>query len=132
MFQGWSDNIPGITSGWDDYNWNLTNASRCPLIAKDRIYKIPHTQVKKGDIIYTYDDGENTHYEYTHVCIAAADYNASTGTCLVHGHTENKQNWAKPLTADNCRCYRVKSAIKVEASEKRVSPMMIGNGADVI
>ena len=130
MFDGWSYPVTGISGSWDTYNWKHTNATRCALIAKGRISSIDCTEVKKGDIIYTYDSSKSNYNDrYTHVVIAAADYDSSSGTCKVHGHTENKRAWDKPLVASKCKCYRVCTAIKVEQCEKRVSLPSTGSGA---
>lgn len=132
MFKGWSDSLTGIPSTWSDDNWQLTNASRCPLIVKGRISAIPHTAVKKGDIIYTYDSDADVHLCYPHVVIAATDYDSSTGQCRVHGHTTNQRYALKALTASTCRCYHVTSSIKVEACEKRISLPVSGSTYEIL
>ena len=133
MFDGWGKPVvSSVPSSWNDSsNWIYTNRSRCPLIAKGRIYQIDHTQVQKGDIVYTYNDDESTHEKYTHVVIVAEAYNPSTRKCKVHGHTTNQLYQDKELTAGNCRCYRVSPIIKRESYEVRLALPENGNGASV-
>ena len=133
MFDGWAKPvISSIPSSWNNSNnWIYTNRSRCALIAKGRIYRIDHTQVQKGDIIYTFNDSEPIHEQHTHVVIAATAYNSSTGKCKIHGHTSNQHYEDKTLSASASRCYRVAPLIKREEYEVRLSLPSIGNGASL-
>lgn len=134
MFDGWAKPVvSAIPSDWNDtQNWIYTNRSRCALIAKNRIYRIPHTDVKRGDIVYTYNSSESPNERYTHVVIVSEAYNSATQKCKVHGHTANQQNQDKVLTENNCRCYRVVETIKREACEVKLRlPVDGGSGATI-
>lgn len=131
MFDGWARSFAGIPSTWNKKGWTLTNRTRCSLIAKGWMKEIPYTQVQKGDIIFNYRAGNTVHLRYPHVVLAAGSYDAGTGKVPVHGHTENRRNWAKPLTASNCRCYRIASDIPLQACEKLAALPMTGSGATV-
>lgn len=129
MFDGWARNFNGIPSSWDKGSWTLTNRTRCSLIAKGLITEIPYNQVRKGDIIFNYNENNSVHLRYPHVVIAVGPYNA--GKVLVHGHTQNRKNWNKSITSSNCKCYRVVSGVPLEACEKRVTLPNTGSGATV-
>lgn len=134
MFDGWAKPVvSAVPSDWNDtQNWIYTNRSRCALIAKNRIYRIPHTDVKRGDIVYTYNSSESPNERYTHVVIVSEAYNSATQKCKVHGHTANQQNQDKVLTENNCRCYRVVETIKREACEVKLRlPVDGGSGATI-
>lgn len=131
MFDGWARNLPGIPASWKKQGWTLTNRTRCALIAKGWMQEIPCTQVRKGDIIFTYKAGNTVHLRYPHVVLAAGAYDADTGKAPVHGHTENRRSWGKALTTANCRCYRIAEALPLLACEKPVTLPMTGSGAGV-
>lgn len=130
MFKGWSYQVNGISSNWSEYNWKHTNATRCALLAKERIKSIDYTEVQKGDIIFNYSSTNSNYNErFDHVVIAADDFNQATSTCKVHGHTQNKRDWDKPLNSSNCKCYHVLPEIKVEYCERKFLLPETGNGA---
>lgn len=65
MFKGWSYPVSGIPSGWKKASkWSLTESGMNQLQSKGWISQIEHTEVKRGDIIYTYKssnaDGKST------------------------------------------------------------------------
>jgi len=56
MFKGWSYPVSGIPSGWKKASkWSLTESGMNQLQSKGWISQIEHTEVKRGDIIYTYN-----------------------------------------------------------------------------
>lgn len=134
MFNTWSRSITGVVSDTvGTYNWNHTNATRCALVAKGRLTRINCADVKKGDIIYNYSTKIKSEYDrYTHVVIAAKDYDATTNSCVVHGHTDNVRNYTKSINDTEHRCYRVVSPMKVEACECQIDMPENGNGGKVI
>lgn len=134
MFSTWSRSITGVPFNSEGrYNWNHTNATRCALMAKGRITRISCADVKKGDIIYNYDVSESNEYgRYDHVVIAAQDYNASSKSCIVHGHTQNVRDYKKYINDTDHRCYRVVSPIKVEACEYQIDMPVSGDGGAAI
>lgn len=104
MFKGWSYPVSGIPSGWKKASkWSLTESGMNQLQSKGWISQIEHTEVKRGDIIYTYKSSNADGKKYTHVTLAVSDY--KNGHCEVCGHTYNQNHVKKDLTASTCRCY---------------------------
>ena len=132
MFDGWSYQITGIPDEWDNTSnkWTVTNGSRCALLGRNRIRKIDCESVQLGDIIYTYNDNNSTHEKYEHVVIASSDYNASTQSCNVCGHTENHKDRPKTLNRNTCRCYRVERVFDRFNCDMPVSIPTSGNGGN--
>ena len=96
MFKGWSYPVSGIPSGWKKASkWSLTESGMNQLQSKGWISQIEHTEVKRGDIIYTYKSSNADGKKYTHVTLAVSDY--KNGHCEVCGHTYN-QNHVKMRT----------------------------------
>ena len=138
MFNGWSYHLTGIPSSWTTTAWKTTNSGRKQLLDKGWINKIAYNQIQPGDIIYTYKK-DATPTPYTHVTIAVStNYSINVGTnkekfgCDVCGYTWNQNSEFKELTASNCECYRVKSTLIGDGTEKRVFLPLIGNGAEVL
>lgn len=104
MFKGWSYPVSGIPSGWKKASkWSLTESGMNQLQSKGWISQIEHTEVKRGDIIYTYKSSNADGKKYTHVTLAVSNY--KNGHCEVCGHTYNQNHVKKDLTASTCRCY---------------------------
>lgn len=134
MFHGWSYPIENIPAGWNaNSKWKLTYSGCQKLLNKGRISEITDpTQVKAGDIIYSYNSSNEEGKQYTHVTIAVSNYDSSYGGCLVCGHTKNQRMDPKVLNANKVRIYRVATWIIVAGNERRVSLPLTGNGAQVI
>lgn len=131
MFKGWSYPVSGIPSGWKKASkWSLTESGMKQLQSKGWISQIKHTEVKRGDIIYTYKSSNADGKKYTHVTLAVSDY--KDGHCEVCGHTYNQNHVKKDLTASTCRCYHPAENLIVNRTERRVLLPLEGNGATVI
>lgn len=127
MFDGWCYKLPGIPSTWNSDSWTYTNKGRRKLLEKRWIERIDITDVKAGDIIYTYysdyKSRPNMPTPYNHVTIAVSDYDPSIRGCYVCGHTLNQNNQKKVLYATGipcAYCYRVKSSLGCDGSEKAI------------
>ena len=127
MFDGWCYKLNGIPNSWDSSTWKLTNKGRRKLLEKHWMTRITNLQdVKAGDIIYTYYSdykkrGLNT--PYNHVTIAIEDYNKTSQTVQVCGHTENQNNKPKKLSATGVPCtycYRIKTMLGGDGTEKDI------------
>lgn len=110
--------------------WSLTESGMKQLQSKGWISQIKHTEVKRGDIIYTYKSSNADGKKYTHVTLAVSDY--KDGHCEVCGHTYNQNHVKKDLTASTCRCYHPAENLIVNRTERRVLLPLEGNGATVI
>ncbi len=137
MFRGWSYPLTNIPAGWkNDSKWKLTYSGCQKLLNKGRITLISDPkQVKKGDIIYTYDSSLAETKRYTHVTIATSGYDASIKGCYICGHSVNQNGPAgdyKVLNASKVRIYRVNPSVTVGGTERRVDLPSTGNGATVV
>lgn len=131
MFNGWSYPLSGIPAGWKkNSKWKLTESGMNQLHSKGWINEISHTEVQRGDIIYTYKSSNADGKKYPHATLAVSPY--KNGSCEVCGHTYNQNHVEKKLTSSNCKCYRVAPTFAVNRSERRVLLPLDGSGANVI
>lgn len=127
MFDSWCYKLPGIPSNWNSESWTLTNKGRRRLLEKKWIKRIPYTAVKTGDIIYTYYEdyrSRNMNTPFSHVTIAVSNYDASTGKCMVCGHTKNQHSVYKKLSSTGIPCtycYHVNPQLGIDGSEKIIN-----------
>lgn len=133
MFDGWFYSISGIPSSWKNSKWGVTYSGYQKLNGKGWLETVSYNAIEPGDIIYTYQ-ADATPTPYTHVTIAVSNNVTEGGKfgCRVCGYTTNQHDRFKPLSASNCRCYRVKKTFTGNGSEKRVSLPLSGNGATVL
>ena len=130
MFDGWCYKLSGIPTSWETGGWSWTYSGYLKLNSKGRISQVALTDVQPGDFIYNYDSSMPAGKQYTHVTLAVSTY--QNGGVYVCGHTKNKNNVFRALSASNCRCYRVNSTITVGADEKRVLLNATGSGYTVL
>lgn len=125
MFDGWCFKLSGIPSGWSDSAWTKTNQGRRRLLEKGWIRRVEHNEdVKKGDIIYTYDSNKDVKpTPFTHVTIAVTDYIPAIKGCYVCGHTLSQHRERKSLVPKGTKsayCYRVVAPLGGDGTEKAI------------
>ena len=133
MFDGWFYRFPGIPAHWSSSKWTVTYSGYLRLNAKGWLTEVAYDAIRPGDIIYTYKP-EAKPTPFPHVTIAVSEnftQNDKFG-CNVCGYTANQHQKFKPLTATNCKCYRVNEILMGDGSEKRVLLPASGNGATVL
>ena len=133
MFDGWFYRLSGIPSDWSGSKWNMTYSGMNKLKGKGWIHPVPYDEVQPGDMIYTYKkDAKPT--PYTHVTLAVSANVTENGKfgCRVCGYTANQHNAFKPLTPNNCECYRVYPAFTGDGTEKKVYLPLTGSGGYVV
>lgn len=123
MFDGWCYQLSGIPSSWSDSAWTKTNQGRRRLLEKGWIERIDKEQVHRGDIIYTYKEGEQP-TPFKHVTIAVSDYIPSKQGCEVCGHTQSQNHAFKLLTPQSggreAYCYHVLERLGGDGTEKAI------------
>ena len=123
MFDGLCFKLSGIPSNWNDSAWTTTNQGRRRLLEKGWICRINKEEVRRGDIIYTYNK-DATPTPFKHVTIAVSDYIPSKQACEVCGHTLSQNHELKPLTpqknGNEAYCYHVLEQLGGDGTEKAI------------
>lgn len=92
MHDGWHYYYPGNVSNPNaNAAWKGTNSQKKSIAARkwgERVYKI--SDLKKGDLVYTYDDVKKDG-SFKHVTIISQDVGNNT-KMIVCGHTENQKD----------------------------------------
>ncbi len=133
MFDGWFYPLSGIPSSWPDSKWVWTYSGLQKHIGKGWVQQVAYNAIQPGDFIYNYDASASP-TPYTHVTIAVSVNTTVGGNfgCRVCGYTSNQHDAFKIHTSSNCRCYRVRTTLSGNGTEKKVSLPMTGSGGYVI